>query len=399
MRRVVKKIRSRLLLDATLAVVLLSSLGCATADLDGFIEEDRLSAELRQRGLDPTQVVVPFLLDDEMRDWIAEIRKYSASPIDRLYLLQAKLLNPKEMSIQYQWGYTGTAAEVFRDRKANCLAFTNLFVGMARELGVEVYFLSVEDAESYRREGDLVVVSDHIVVGYGSPIDRVIFDFSESAGSKEYRFIHNVSDLTAIAMFHSNRGAEALQLGNTDVALDWLRKAVRVDADLANAWINLGVALRRQGDVSGAEAAYKKSLEIDPRIYSAYHNLTSLLHAEGRSKEAEAYQHALARAPSRNPYTYLSLGDISFIGGRLDEAEKFYRRAINLDDAIAEGYAAMGQLMISYGDLRRARRMLRKAEKIETANPRTERLRAMLERQAQTTLDDLALSHRAQALQ
>ncbi len=343
------------------------------------LNAEEITTVLRQRGLDPHDVTYPHGLTEEMRTWARRAIKRAYTDEERLNRLQENLLNPEQMSVEYQWGYTGTAREVFELRKANCLAFTNLFVGMARYLGLDVYYLGVDDIESYRKEGDLVVVSDHIAVGYGTMARRKIFDFSENPPDN-YHMFRPLSDLTAIAMFHSNRGAEALQVGLVDVSIKWLEVAVRIDPELTNAWVNLGVARRRYGDLDGAEEAYRKALDIDPRTFSAYQNLASLLRLERRHHEALALEKLLATSPSRNPYTYLTLGDISLMGGRLDEAEKLYRRAIRLNRRDTEAYAALGHLAASTGDLRTARKMMKKAQKHEdTAEyPRLRRLEGML---------------------
>ncbi|MEM1205613.1 MAG: tetratricopeptide repeat protein [Acidobacteriota bacterium] len=340
--------------------------GCSAQDSpDGPLTRERLAKILRNRGLDPSHVVLPYGLTQEMREWAHLTAPATVRPEMRLDLLRRRLLDADEMSVIYTWGYTGTAIEVFEKRQANCLAFTNLFLAMAREVGVPVYFMAVENVETYRKEGDLVVISDHIAVGYGENQDVQVFDFSENP-PEDPRFVRRISDLTAVAMFHSNRGAEALQAGHVPEAVRWLRTSVGIDPRLANAWVNLGVAERRSRNLEAAESAYKKALELDARVYSAYHNLSSLLRALDREEEAVGYEQTLARVPNQNPYTYLSLGDVSLRGGRLKEAERFYRKAANLGRDDPECFAALGQLAAANGDLKLARRMLRKALEAES---------------------------------
>lgn len=190
---------------------------------------------------------------------------------------------------------------------------------MAREVGVPFYFLAVENIETYHKEGDLVVVSDHVAVGFYAAPEGRIFDFSRE-GQLDEKNVRRISDITAIAMFYTNRGAEALQDGDVEESLRWFKAAVLLDPELAHAWVNLGVGLRRIGDTRGAEDAYQKGLEVDPRLPSAYQNLVALLAVLGREEEAREYQRALQKSPSRNPYSYLTLGDISRRSGRLAEA-------------------------------------------------------------------------------
>ena len=318
-----------------------------------------LDQELARRGMEPADVTLPFELTGEMRRWAHEVAPPRLSPERKLERLAEALLDSEHLDLEYTWGYTGTAIEVFERRQANCLAFTNLFLGMAREVGVPVHFLAVEDVTTYRKLDDLVVVSDHVAVGYGRRRVLTVYDFSERPSEKLEERLRWVSDLTAIAMYHSNRGAEALQLDQAAEAVRWLETAGALDPSLANAWVNLGVGRRRAGDAAGAEEAYKRALEVDPRISSAYQNLASLLSFVGRPDEARQYQRVLSRTPTRNPYTFLALGDISFQGGRLAEARRFYRRAVHLARDEAETYAALGEVAALTGDLRTARKMLR----------------------------------------
>lgn len=327
-------------------------------------------------GIEPSEVAIPYALTPEMVAWAHQIAPAELGEDAKIERLLEGLLDSGELELEYSWGRTGTAAEVFRDQKANCLAFTNLFVGMAREVGVPVFFVAVESA-TYRRNGEFVVVSDHIAVGHKLGEEVRLYDFSaEDRGALQN--LRPINDLTAIAMFHSNRGAEALQGGDLRSALDWLRLAVRIDDELSNAWLNLGVTRRRVGDLDGAEEAYRRALEVDPRTYAAYQNLAGLLHFRGRAEEAREFEVALKRSPTRNPYTYISLGDISFRSGRLGEARRFYRRAAYLDGEDAEPYAALGQLAAAHGDLATARKMLRKAQRRDGDHPRAQRLAAMI---------------------
>ncbi len=348
--------------------------GCASS---GPIVQD-LQGTLRSRGLDPAAVVVPFALTDEMRVWVhAQIPE--KTPVEeRLDLLLAALLDPERLRIQYEARATGTAAEVFQNRRANCLAFTSLFVGLAREVGVPVVYLDVDDVERFEKEGDLVVVSGHVSAGFNTGHALKILDFSQ-APATEYRRVQPISDLTAIALYHSNRGAEALRHGRNEVALEWLRKAVAIDPELGGAWINYGVALRRSGKSPEAEAAYRKALEVDPNALSAYQNLSALLRLKGQEKEADDLLAVSSRLGSRNPFIYLTLGDLSFSHGRMEEARRFYRRALRLYRDNAEPYAAMGLLSLAQGDTGDAAKWLRKAASIDQENDRVKQLAHRLE--------------------
>ena len=364
--------------------IVLLALGCASTDIEptGLQTVEQLEDLLSERGLSSAPVVLPWTLDDGMRTWAHSRAPALMSSENKLQALRDGLFSSRDEPLRYAWGHTGTAREVFETGQANCLAFTNLFVGMAREVGVPVHFLVVENLETYRKEGNLVVVSDHVAVGFQvGPNRSLVYDFSEY-GDQDHERVRRVSDITAVAMFYSNRGAEALQREELDEAVNWAGAAALLDPELATAWVNLGVVQRRRGDEAGAEGCYRRALEVDPGAVSAYQNLSALLRHQGRQVEAIDIEEALRRVPKRNPYSYLSLGDLSLRAGRLDEARRFYRRAQGLsqNDNDAEPLAALGRLALERGELREARRLLRKARKKDPENSRVVQLESLVRR-------------------
>ncbi|HVR30763.1 MAG TPA: tetratricopeptide repeat protein [Thermoanaerobaculia bacterium] len=358
------------------AAVLASCAGNSQLRSVGRVEIESL---LRSRGLEPSRVVVPYRLSAEMKRWLHDrVPKALPNHEDRILYLSRSLFQGDDFRIAYIRGYTGTAMEVFETQQANCLAFTLLFIGLARELGVPAYFLEVRDTESYRKEGDLIVVSDHVAVGYGPTHDLRIIDFGAREGAA-YRRITLVDDYRAIAMFYSNRGAEELRSGHYAGALDWLRSAVAIDPNYAGSWVNLGVALRRSGDVEGAEKAYRTALELDLQATSALQNLAALLHIKGEDQEALDLLAAADRASNRNPFTYLTLGDLNMRHGRMDAAGRFYRKALRRQGENAESLAAMGLWLLERGDRKSARNWLRRAEDLDPAAARVLLLRRRLD--------------------
>src|SRR5262249_21241840 len=154
----------------------------------------------------------------------------------------------------------------------------NLFVGMARELGLSVFYMEVGDLQRFEREGDLVVAAGHVSAGasgYGDGRFLDVLDFTV-APIADYRELQRIPDRAAIALYYVNRGGDLLRAGRQAEALPWLDGAVAIAPDLARAWVDLGVARRRSGDPAGAEGAYRKALELDPDSTAAYQNLASL---------------------------------------------------------------------------------------------------------------------------
>lgn len=363
-----------------LAVTALVLSACASS-MPRPVSEEALRQEIRARGLDPDKLVLPNRLTPAMRAWLAERVNRYGSPFETLRDLIYQLQNPSDLDLVYVPGFTGTAEEVFETGKFNCLSFTHLFVAMARELEIEAYYLEVLDVERYRRLDDLVVRSGHITAAYISGPERKVLEF-DVGPEADYRKTEPMSDLEAVALYYANRGAELLRERRGKRALEMLEVAVTLAPELAEAWINLGVARRRMADLDGAQQAYERALEVDPDAFSAYLNLTTLYKLRGEEEAARDLLRLLDRRRNRNPFIYLALGDDSLREGRLDDAEHFYRKALSHSDEPAEARAALGLAALASGKRELAARWLDRAQRADPRNPRVTRLAEELQREA-----------------
>ncbi len=332
-----------------------------------------LESELRERGVDPSTIVFPERLSAEMLDWLHAAVPRRGGDEEKLDRLLEALVADDGLGLVYEDGHTGTAEEVFDNRRANCLAFTHLFVGLTRELGLDTYYLGFNRIQEYRREGDLVLISGHVTAGYGTGRQRRILEFG-IIPEADYRQASRLSDVEALGLYYSNRGAELLRAERYDEARRWSETAVELVPDLADAWVNLGVVRRRSGDTAGAEAAYRRAVEADADHLPAYQNLSALMWLRGEHDVAQQILKLLDRRDNRNPVTYVSLGAASLQAERLEEARAYYRRALKLGRLLPEPRAALGMWARASGQPRRARGWLERAAAIEAASPRVRAL-------------------------
>ncbi len=355
-----------------LASVLIATLACSSNPPLRPLHSS-LAQEISELGLDPESILVPFALTEEMVAWAHEAVPDGIPKAQKVDRLLEALVSLKGLNLEYKAEYTGTASEVFENRQANCLSFTHLFVAMARALELEAYFLIVDEVQSFAREGDLVIRAGHITAAAGPIHEPKILEFSEIPGA-DYRQVSRISDRRAVALFYSNRGAERLRRQEVNEAIWWLERAVAIDPQVADSWVNLGVARRWQGDLKLSEASYRRALEIDADTLAAYHNLAALYRHQGDEVAVQELLGLADRRGNRNPFTYLELGDLSLRQGDKEAAERFYRRALSLDSQLAPAHAALGQLNLADGHLRSARRWLKAARRLDPDDDRTQRL-------------------------
>src|ERR1044072_6362134 len=187
----------RLAWPAALAIASIAALHPATARAQSTLHAP------------PPTIIVPFAIDDSTARWAHATVPTHLPPLDRLRRLSRALLAPT-LGVA-EGAPTSTAIDVFAERRANCVGYANLFVGLARELGVAAYFVLVDglpgsgapptDESHAVREG-------HLAAAWGPPSDRRVFDFAgETPGARLQ--LRPITDLVALAGFYPNRRVDA----------------------------------------------------------------------------------------------------------------------------------------------------------------------------------------------
>lgn len=217
------------------------------------------------------QAVEPLATTAPMRDWAAAQTRGRRSPRARLAALRDALVAG---GWRERDDLTLTAAEAFGRREGDCVSFALLLVALARSQGAGAYF-SLAGPGSSTSGGGFEIARGHLAAGFGPPADSTLYDAGGArAAPAGFR---PIPDASAIAIYHSNRGAALLLQGEWRRAAAALETATAADAGLPAAWSNLGVARGRLGDLAGAEAAYRRSIALAPDSPFGWRNLALLL--------------------------------------------------------------------------------------------------------------------------
>jgi Flp pilus assembly protein TadD len=100
------------------------------------------------------------------------------------------------------------------------------------------------------------------------------------------------------AFYHSNLGNALTDLGQFDQAIVSYRQAVRLKGESAEVHYNLGIALQRNGQLDEAIAAYRQAVRLKPDLAQAHSNLGVALKANGQLDEAiAAYRQVIRLKP------------------------------------------------------------------------------------------------------
>ncbi len=118
------------------------------------------------------------------------------------------------------------------------------------------------------------------------------------------------------------RGSELEDEGASEEAIVAYRRALRLDASLADAHLNLGRLLHEQGETAEAESHYRQALAARPTDATAAFNLGVALQDLGRLRDAAlAYETALGSEPGYADAHY----NLAGVYEKLGEKEAAFR--------------------------------------------------------------------------
>ncbi len=344
--------------------------GCAAIDLETDYEFDpALYAQVIDQTSDNYPEIDPLSLDDEIKQWLHENMEVEGRGEEYLVsTLQDLLYGEDHLNIQYSDAKTHTAVEIFHAREGNCLSVMNLYVAMARHVGLDANFQTVEVQPSWDRRGDLLVVSQHInATGRLSAREYYVVDFTpEIALQSMTESI--VSDAVARSLYFNNLGVEALVAGNTAQAMGYIKNALFIDPANSFAWNNLGTAYRRLGNEELAEFSYHFSFNLDNTNATAINNLVKLFRMQGDEDRAKRYASVIDRFNQRNPYFQYAQGRRAYEQGNHEAARSHFQRAIRLKPFEPSFHTGLAMAYVQLGELNRARDARIEAEKILAAS-------------------------------
>ncbi|NOQ85486.1 MAG: tetratricopeptide repeat protein [Deltaproteobacteria bacterium] len=111
------------------------------------------------------------------------------------------------------------------------------------------------------------------------------------------------------------KGNMAMSAGYNNVAIRFFKKAIEIDPNYLESYINIGLLYNKEGDTKKAISYYEKAIAVDPDFTKAHYNL----------------------------------GVIYAKKGKLDKAISEFKRCISIDPDYAEVYSQLGTVYLSKG--------------------------------------------------
>ncbi len=156
-------------------------------------------------------------------------------------------------------------------------------------------------------------------------------------------------------------GVIAYQRGNNPLAVELIQRAIAINAEIPDFYVNLGNALRALDRLEEAASMFLRAISLDPRSGEAYHNLGLVLRQQGRIDEAAGCLREFLKISPDLPDGHNSLGLILLDQGMAEDAVRSFEKAIQLRPGYAAAQNNLGSALRVLGRHADARRRFEEA--------------------------------------
>jgi tetratricopeptide (TPR) repeat protein len=164
---------------------------------------------------------------------------------------------------------------------------------------------------------------------------------------------------------HMNLGSALKEQGQVDAAIAHYRKVLEIKPEHAEAYNNLGISLAENREIDAAIAHYQKALAIKPDFVEAHNNFGMALAGQGQIDAAIIhFQKALEIKPDYAE-AYNNLGNALARRGQVDAAIAYYRKALEIKPDYAKCYNNLGIELARRGQVDEAIAHFQKALEIK----------------------------------
>ncbi len=268
------------------------------------------------------------------------------------------------LGISYDNSYTRTPMEVWRDRKANCLSLTALYVAACASIGLDARYGESLWISRWRKVGGTIRYERHIValVPVGPVGQDLIADFLPEV-RRGHPLVAVLAPNRVRALFYSNRAVEMMSESRTEEAMQAAHLSIETDPSSGVGWNVLGVVQKSQGFQTEAEQSFRKAMAVDPKDGAPCGNMEDLLRSQGRDPEAQVYRERGLEIRKRDPFFNAFLAEEALNENQWPEAEKRIKQAIRLLPEEPDFYLVQARVALAQGQRKEAIKALEKARK------------------------------------
>ena len=264
----------------------------------------------------------------------------------------------------YREDFTYTARETFEKKRGNCLAFTSLFVALARSAGLDARFQRVRGSVAFGAVNGILENQQHInvIVNDRDPSRqgrKIVVDFNEARPIGHPTEV--ISDRAATALFLNNFGIEYLTNGEYSKSFPYIRAAIQLDPLNSSLWVNLGTLYLALNETQKAEWVNLYAYQLDPKNTSALAGLHIVFTRSGEHQKAGQVERHLRQIRNRNPYFHFALAQKAFANLDYNTTLKLLRRVLKLEEEDPQVFALKAETHLRLGQRHEAIRNFKQA--------------------------------------
>ncbi len=348
----------------------------------------------------------------------AEVARVEEKTIEALY----KKIG-REIALCDKKGYFFYLPVVVKDRKAQCLGYSQVFYILGNSIGLRVRVINVLELASgplssgnghgaclvSRSDGQIVIVdlaqryesrpfvfkeifvkagnywqlkrqdnplriypriqvlNESGIVGRVS-VNLAIRCLETGHPNKALSYCNKAIELDPkYAMAFNNRGAVYEKLGKHQQAISDYTKAIELNTKVAGTFYNRGNAYVRLGQRQQAIWDFNKAIELNPKYAEAFNNRGTAYGGLGQHQQAISdYNKAIELNP-KDADAFNNRGSEYGRLGQYQQAISDFNKAIELNPKYAKAYAGRGYANATLGKTDNAKRDLRKARALNPA--------------------------------
>ena len=269
------------------------------------------------------------------------------------------------LGITYDNSRTRTVSEVLRERKANCISLTALYIASCNLVDIPAHFAEPMNLNRWTRDGRIIRMERHVVAVIPMfPQADLVADFLPQLRQRQGAYLVKIlSAERTLALFHSNRAVELLSADHVDEALREADIAVKADPTSNVSWNIRGAVYKGAGELELAESDYLTALGLDAKDTAAIGNMEALLRETGRTAEALHYRQLGLELRQKDPYFQAFLAEEAMEAQQWDEAATRVAAAIKLLPSESSFYLLKARLDLVEGQPQKALAALELARK------------------------------------
>ncbi len=307
-------------------------------------------------------------MSDEMVVFMDELdvdRLLAAARFRRLF---SGLARAGYFNTSYDAEKTFTAADTFEAKAGNCLSYTNMFVALARDAGLRAEYQVVDVPPSWDADSGYLIRYTHInVILKGVTMDKlggqdITVDFNAVHPDPEYHR-RVVSDRYATSLYHANLSVDYIRRGEAETGFAHLRRAIELEPENPDLWINLGAFYAKRGNYDAAIESYEAALAVDSRSKGAISGLARAYSNLGDEEMAAYYGDRVKRYRAKNAFYHFALAQAHYESADYERSLDAINTAIHLKGRQGRFYFMRGLAEQKLGDLEGARKSFARAER------------------------------------